>query len=210
MLHRRRNLLFFGNLAEKASCVDDKTVLFRYTYIHKLFFSNLSQIRITTYHLKKDQNPYWIRTIRTRWHVCIDLRILLGPRPWTSPIIIITVSESLVIACTLAMSIIYTYFSITFFYLQFILFLGKVRWENSVGKCGGKVHGESSVGKFGGNVRLESSAGKIGRKVPWKCSVGKFGGKFRRGGGKFWGKFWWESLAVWFIYFIVLMSLQLY
>ena len=33
VLHRRRrNLPFFGNLAEKASCVDDKTVLFRYTY----------------------------------------------------------------------------------------------------------------------------------------------------------------------------------
>ena len=28
---RRRNLPFFGNLAEKASCVKDKTVLFRYT-----------------------------------------------------------------------------------------------------------------------------------------------------------------------------------
>ena len=111
--------------------------------------------------------------------------ILLGPRPWTSPIIIINVSESLVIACTLAMSIIYTYFSTTFFYVQFIRFLGKfggkVRWENSVGKCGGKVQGESSAGKFG-------------RKVPWKCSVGKFGGNF--GGGKFGGKFWWESSAV--------------
>ena len=32
VLHRRRNLPFFSNLAEKASCVDDKTVLFRYTY----------------------------------------------------------------------------------------------------------------------------------------------------------------------------------
>ena len=31
VLHGRRNLTFFGNLAEKASCVDDKTVLFRYT-----------------------------------------------------------------------------------------------------------------------------------------------------------------------------------
>ena len=25
---------------------------------------------IRQYHLKKGQNPYWIRTIRTRWHVC--------------------------------------------------------------------------------------------------------------------------------------------
>ena len=25
---------------------------------------------IRPYHLKKGQNPYWIRTIRTRWHVC--------------------------------------------------------------------------------------------------------------------------------------------
>ena len=33
VLHRRRrNLPFSGNLEEKASCVDDKTVLFRYTY----------------------------------------------------------------------------------------------------------------------------------------------------------------------------------
>ena len=33
VLHRRRrNLPFFGNLAEKDICVDDKTVLFRYTY----------------------------------------------------------------------------------------------------------------------------------------------------------------------------------
>ena len=33
VLHGRQNLPFFGNLAEKASssCVDDKTVLFRYT-----------------------------------------------------------------------------------------------------------------------------------------------------------------------------------
>ena len=37
MLHRRRNLLFFGNLAEKASCVDDKTVLFRYTLFRNCF-----------------------------------------------------------------------------------------------------------------------------------------------------------------------------
>ena len=79
MLHGRRNIPFFGNLAEKACCVDDKTVLFRYTYapIHELFFSNLPQIRITTYvirpyHLKKGQHPYWIRTIRTRWHVCVS------------------------------------------------------------------------------------------------------------------------------------------
>ena len=26
---------------------------------------------IRPYHLKKCQNPYWIRTIRTRWHVCL-------------------------------------------------------------------------------------------------------------------------------------------
>ena len=31
VLHGGRNLPFFGNLAEKASCVDDQTVLFRYT-----------------------------------------------------------------------------------------------------------------------------------------------------------------------------------
>ena len=31
VLHGRQNLRFFGNLAEKASCVEDKTVLFRYT-----------------------------------------------------------------------------------------------------------------------------------------------------------------------------------
>ena len=42
-LHGRRNLPFFGNLSEKASCVDDKTVL-----LFTLFFRNLPQIRITT------------------------------------------------------------------------------------------------------------------------------------------------------------------
>ena len=26
---------------------------------------------IRPYHLKTGQNPYWIRTIRTRWHVCM-------------------------------------------------------------------------------------------------------------------------------------------
>ena len=31
VLHGRRNLRFFGNFVEKASCVEDKTVLFRYT-----------------------------------------------------------------------------------------------------------------------------------------------------------------------------------
>ena len=60
VLHRRRrNLPFSGNLEEKASCVDDKTVLFRYT-------------------LDTD----WIRTIRTRWHVCLILSIhLIWDRP---------------------------------------------------------------------------------------------------------------------------------
>ena len=36
------------------------------THNHKLFFSNLPH----PYHLKKGQNPYWIRTICTRWHIC--------------------------------------------------------------------------------------------------------------------------------------------
>ena len=73
MLHRRQNLPFFGNLAEKASCVDDKTVLFRYTYsyiVFQSFASNPYHNVIRPYHLKKGQNPYWIRKIRTRWHVC--------------------------------------------------------------------------------------------------------------------------------------------
>ena len=30
---------------------------------------------IRPYHLKKGQHPYWIRTIRTRWHVCILLSV---------------------------------------------------------------------------------------------------------------------------------------
>ena len=75
MLHGRRNLPFFGNLAEKASCVDDKneTVWFRYTYsyiVFPYFASNPYHNVIRPYHLKKGQNPYWIRKIRTRWHVC--------------------------------------------------------------------------------------------------------------------------------------------
>ena len=37
MLHRRQNLQFFGNLAAKASCVDDKTVLCGYTYLLNCF-----------------------------------------------------------------------------------------------------------------------------------------------------------------------------
>ena len=37
MFYGRRNLTFFGNLAEKASCVDDKTVLFRYTKFMNCF-----------------------------------------------------------------------------------------------------------------------------------------------------------------------------
>ena len=45
--HRRRNLPFFGNLAEKATCVDDKTVVSLHI-LNNLFFSNLPQIRITT------------------------------------------------------------------------------------------------------------------------------------------------------------------
>ena len=43
----RRNLPFFGNLAGKASCVDDKTVVSLHI-LNNLFFRNLPQIRITT------------------------------------------------------------------------------------------------------------------------------------------------------------------
>ena len=59
-----------GNLAgEKCSCVDDKTC-----YTQALQFSpwvawNPYPNVIRPYHLKKGQNPYWIRTIRTMWHV---------------------------------------------------------------------------------------------------------------------------------------------
>ena len=34
---------------------------------------------IRPYHLKKGQHPYWIRTIRTRWHVCVSRDIDLAP-----------------------------------------------------------------------------------------------------------------------------------
>ena len=37
MLHGGRNLPFFGNLVEKASCVDNKTVLFCYTLFINCF-----------------------------------------------------------------------------------------------------------------------------------------------------------------------------
>ena len=44
------------------------------THNHKLLFSSIASNPyhnvIQPYHLKKSQNPYWIRTIRTRWHVC--------------------------------------------------------------------------------------------------------------------------------------------
>ena len=36
---------------------------------------------IRPYHLKKGQNPYWIRTIRTRWHVCKPVAAG-SPRPY--------------------------------------------------------------------------------------------------------------------------------
>ena len=72
MLHGRRNLPFFGNLADKASCVDDKTVLFRYTFINcfsVICLKSVSQSD-TAVSSQKGQYPYWIRTIRTRWHLC--------------------------------------------------------------------------------------------------------------------------------------------
>ena len=42
-------VFLFGNLAEKASCVDDKNC-FVSLHIHKLFFSNLTEIHITTWY----------------------------------------------------------------------------------------------------------------------------------------------------------------
>ena len=39
VLHGRRNLPFFGNLAEKASCVDDKTVLLPLHHLFIICFS---------------------------------------------------------------------------------------------------------------------------------------------------------------------------
>ena len=38
VFHGIQNLLFFGNLAEKASCVNDKIVLFRYTYCFSVIY----------------------------------------------------------------------------------------------------------------------------------------------------------------------------
>ena len=75
MLHGRRNLPFFGNFEEKASCVDDKTVLFRYTNslnVFQKFASNPYHNVIRPYQLKNGQNPYCMQTIRTRWHVCLN------------------------------------------------------------------------------------------------------------------------------------------
>ena len=37
---------------------------------HNIFFRNL------LYHLKKGHNPYWIPTIRTRWHVCHNMGLV--------------------------------------------------------------------------------------------------------------------------------------
>ena len=41
------------------------------TKIHKFLFGNLPQTLCgSKYQLKNGKNPYWIWTIRTRWHVC--------------------------------------------------------------------------------------------------------------------------------------------
>ena len=66
----RRSIIFVGKFSRrKCSCVDDKTC-----YTQALQFSpwvawNPYPNVIRPYHLKKGQNPYWIRTIRTMWHV---------------------------------------------------------------------------------------------------------------------------------------------
>ena len=66
MLQGRRNLPLFGNLEEKASCVDDKTVLFRYV-IHKLYFSNLPQIpyQKRPKSVLDTDNPYQVACLHT-------------------------------------------------------------------------------------------------------------------------------------------------
>ena len=50
-LHERRNLQFFGNLAVKASCINDQTFVSLHI-LKQLLFGNLPQIRIRPYHLK--------------------------------------------------------------------------------------------------------------------------------------------------------------
>ena len=68
---KRRSIIFVGKFSRrKCSCVDDNTC-----YTHALQFSpwvawNPYPNVIRPYHLKIGQNPYWIRTIRTMWHVC--------------------------------------------------------------------------------------------------------------------------------------------
>ena len=66
--------VFFGNLAEKASCVTIKLFGFA-THIHKLFFSNMPQIRITAWYgriiskrpisVLDTDNPYQVACLPT-------------------------------------------------------------------------------------------------------------------------------------------------
>ena len=63
-----RETKFPGNLAEKASCVDDRTVVSLHIPNNLFSVICLKSVSLRD-HLKNGTNPYWIRTIRTRWHV---------------------------------------------------------------------------------------------------------------------------------------------
>ena len=65
VLHGRRNLRFFGNLAEKASCVEDKNCFVSLhigPYSSIVVFSNLPQIRIITWYGRIISKKAKIRT----------------------------------------------------------------------------------------------------------------------------------------------------
>ena len=70
MLHGKQNLPFLGNLVEKASCIDDKTVLFCYTLFINCFsvicLKSVSQRETAVSSQKRPQsamdtdNPYQV------------------------------------------------------------------------------------------------------------------------------------------------------
>ena len=72
-LHRRRNLPFFGNLADKASCVDDKTVVSLHILNNNFVFELCSDTAVSSQKRQQSvldtENPYYIDADRLRCRV---------------------------------------------------------------------------------------------------------------------------------------------
>ena len=68
---KRRSVIYVRNLAGGNVVVSMTKLSFCYTQALQILSCKLPEI--LPYHLKKRQNPYWIRTIRTMWHVWLRL-----------------------------------------------------------------------------------------------------------------------------------------